>query len=82
VFEKKKKTMTTFITFFDSFPKKKATTIVIAFFDGFVVKKVTRTMWSPTSMVAMLCKRRWQQAAVAFFLFFFFFFFSPFGLVH
>jgi hypothetical protein len=46
-----KKTMTTFITFFDGFATKKMTTTTIAFFDGFVAKKVTTTMSSPSSMV-------------------------------
>jgi hypothetical protein len=54
VFEKKKKTMTTSVTFFDGFVAKKAMVIVIAFFDGFAAKKVTETMLSPSFMVVVL----------------------------
>ncbi len=75
VFEIKKKTTTTSITFFDGFVVKKMMAIVITFFGGFATKKVMATMSSPSSMVVVLWKRQWQQA-VSFFFFSFFFLWS------
>jgi hypothetical protein len=54
MFEKKKKMITTFVTFFDGFVAKKMKTTMVAFFNGFVTKEVTTTMSSPSSMVVVL----------------------------
>jgi hypothetical protein len=52
MFEKKKKTMATSITFFDGFVTKKG--YDNDFFDGFATKKVMIAMLSHFSMVVVL----------------------------
>jgi hypothetical protein len=72
--EKKKKTTTIFVTFFDGFVAKKVTTIVIAFCDGFATKKVMTEISSPSSMVGC-CEEGNGNKLSSPFLFFLFLFF-------